>query len=96
MKREYRGQRSAEALFEFVREQLKDPIKEFTDLSELKNLSTKKRTIIAYFDQKNTDEYNIYRRVAANLREDCDFYAGFGEAVSTVHNGGLYTCVSSI
>lgn len=37
-KREYRGQRSAEAFVEFVKKQLEDPIKEFTELNDLKNL----------------------------------------------------------
>lgn len=90
MKREYRGQRSSEALAEFVGEQLMDPIKEVTHFEELKNLDSKKRSIIAYFHRYDTPEYDIYRRVAANLKDDCNFYAGFGNAVSTVHKGGLF------
>lgn len=94
MKREYRGARSTEALLEFVRDQLKDPIKEFTHMDEVKNLSTKKRMIIAYFGQRSitSPEYQIYRRIAANLKDDCDFYAGFGENVSQVRDGGLSKC----
>ena len=38
IKREYRGQRSAEAFLSFIQKQLADPIKEFTDLKELKEL----------------------------------------------------------
>lgn len=45
-KREYRGQRSADAFATFVKEQLEDPIKEFTTLSELLNLESNKRIII--------------------------------------------------
>lgn len=91
MKREYRGQRSTSALVEYVREQLRDPIKEFTHLDEIKNLSAKKRVIIAYFKERSitSPEYSIFRRVAAILKEDCDFYAGFGDAVSDAHAGGL-------
>jgi endoplasmic reticulum resident protein 44 len=37
-KREYRGQRSAEAFLSFIQKQLADPIKEFTELKELKEL----------------------------------------------------------
>jgi endoplasmic reticulum resident protein 44 len=37
-KREYRGQRSAEAFLSFIQKQLADPIKEFTDLKELTEL----------------------------------------------------------
>lgn len=89
MKREYRGQRSPEALVTFLRDQLKDPIKKITSLDEVKNLDSKKRTIIAYFDRPDTPDYQIFRKVASNLREDCDFIAGFGEAVSEVHAGGM-------
>lgn len=92
MKREYRGQRSADALVEFIREQLKDPIVEIKTIEELNAINSTKRTIIAYFDRLSitTPEYNIYRRVAASLKEDCDFYAGFDPAVSTVKEGGLF------
>lgn len=91
MKREYRGQRSTEALVEFVHDQLKDPIREITDSNELKHLDTRKRMVVGYFDRKDSPQYHIYRRVAANLKEDCDFYAGFGESVSQVREGGTKT-----
>lgn len=38
MKREYRGQRTSEALLEFVKEQLKDPIKIFQTVEEMESL----------------------------------------------------------
>ena len=37
-KREYRGQRTAEAFVEFIKEQTLDPVVEYTDLSELNEL----------------------------------------------------------
>jgi hypothetical protein len=37
-KREYRGQRSAEAFLTFIQKQLADPIKEFAELKELREL----------------------------------------------------------
>lgn len=88
MKREYRGQRKAEAVYQFVKDQLDDPIKVFTTLNELKNLDSKKRVVIAYFAHHDDKDYDVYRRVAANLKDECEFYAGFGEAVSEVHDGG--------
>lgn len=88
MKREYRGQRSSEALLEFIRDQLKDPVKLITNLDEVKNLDHKKRTIIAYFDRPDSRDYHIFRKVALNLKDECDFMAGFGEIVSEVHAGG--------
>lgn len=75
MRWEYRGQRSIDALVEFVRNQLQDPIKEFKD--DLKYPNNKNRVVVAHFSQKNSAEYQIYRRVAANLKEDCDFYVKF-------------------
>ena len=39
VKREYRGQRSAESLANFIKDQLKDPIKEFHSLDEVYELS---------------------------------------------------------
>lgn len=77
-KREYRGQRSADAFVQFVRKQLEDPIKEFFDLKELTTLDDKKRMIIGYFDRKDVPEYQMFRRVATNLKDDCQFHVGFG------------------
>ncbi|XP_063225087.1 endoplasmic reticulum resident protein 44 [Bacillus rossius redtenbacheri] len=87
-KREYRGQRSADAFLSFVRKQLADPIKEFKDLKELLELDDSKRTVIGYFDRKDVPEYNIFRRVATNLKEDCQFFVGFGEASERMHPPG--------
>lgn len=84
-KREYRGKRSADAFVEFIKKQLEDPIKEFKDIAELKNLDTKKRIIIGFFDKKDRPEYNIFRRAASNLKEDCQFHVGFGDAVRAMH-----------
>lgn len=79
---------SPHALVEFVQIQLQDPIKEFKQSSDVKFLDTKKRMIIAHFDHKDTAEYRIYRRVAVNLREDCDFFASFDGKIPT---GGLHS-----
>lgn len=87
-KREYRGQRSSEAFVEFIRKQLEDPIKEFKQLNDLKNLDTKKRIIIGFFDQKDCPEYSTFRRVASNLKDDCQFHAGFGDVVRQMHPPG--------
>lgn len=84
-KREYRGKRSADAFVEFITKQLEDPIKEFTDLADLKKLDTKKRIIIGFFDKKDRPEYHIFRRAASILKDDCQFHVGFGEPVRTMH-----------
>ncbi|XP_043670672.1 endoplasmic reticulum resident protein 44 isoform X2 [Vespula pensylvanica] len=87
-KREYRGQRSVEAFEQFIRKQLQDPIKEFYDLKELNNLDDKKRMIIGYFDRKDIPEYQMFRRVATNLKDDCQFHVGFGDASKAMHPPG--------
>ena len=87
-KREYRGQRSVEAFEEFVKKQLEDPIKEFYELKELTTLDDKKRMIIGYFDRKNIPEYAMFRRVATNLKDDCQFHVGFGNASQAMHPPG--------
>ncbi|XP_057325744.1 endoplasmic reticulum resident protein 44 isoform X2 [Microplitis mediator] len=84
-KREYRGQRSVEAFIEFIKKQLEDPIKEFKDLKELTELDDKKRMIIGYFDRKDVAEYDIFRRVATNLKDDCQFHVGFGDSSRAMH-----------
>ncbi|GAB0087217.1 endoplasmic reticulum resident protein 44 [Sergentomyia squamirostris] len=88
MKREYRGQRSVEAFSEFVRKQMEDPIKEFHTLKDLEHLDSKKRIIIGYFDRRDMPEYNNFRRVATNMKEDCQFHVGFGDSVSQMHPPG--------
>ncbi|KAI4501130.1 hypothetical protein M0802_003933 [Mischocyttarus mexicanus] len=87
-KREYRGQRSVEAFEQFIKKQLQDPIKEFHDLKELNNLDDKKRMIIGYFDRKDIPEYQMFRRVATNLKDDCQFHVGFGDVSKAMHPPG--------
>lgn len=87
-KKEYRGQRSADAFVEYAKKQLEDPIKEFVSLKDLETLDDKKRIIIGYFDRRDQEEYQIFRRVATNLKEDCHFHVGFGETVAQMHPPG--------
>lgn len=88
VKREYRGQRSKEAFVQFVRDQLRDPIQEFGHLKELEKLDTRKRIIVGYFDRRDMPEYNMFRRVAGNLKDDCHFHVGFGDVVAQMHPPG--------
>lgn len=87
-KKEYRGQRSADAFVEYVKKQLEDPIKEFVSLKDLDTLDDKKRIVIGYFDRRDQPEYQIFRRVATNLKEDCHFHVGFGDTVAQMHPPG--------
>ncbi|XP_065155192.1 endoplasmic reticulum resident protein 44 [Atheta coriaria] len=87
-KREYRGQRSVEAFSTFIKQQLEDPIKEFHSLNELTELESNKRLIIGYFDRRDQTEYNMFRRVATNLKDDCSFHVGFGAVSQSMHPPG--------
>lgn len=63
-------------------------MKQFHNLKELEAVDSKKRVIVGYFDRQDIPEYHIFRRVATNFKEDCQFYAGFGEAVLQMHPPG--------
>ncbi|KAB0794661.1 hypothetical protein PPYR_11500 [Photinus pyralis] len=84
-KREYRGQRSTDAFVTYMKTQLEDPIIEFKSLTDLVNLDKNKRIIIGYFDVKERVEYDTFRKVATNLKEDCQFHVGFGEVSQQMH-----------
>ena len=43
---------------------------------------SKKRYIIGFFESKESTEYSNFRKVAANLKDDCVFMAGFGNVRS--------------
>ena len=87
-KKEYRGQRSADAFATFIREQLVDPVKEYASVVELDSLDDKKRNAIGYFESRESAEYLNFARVAAVLKDDCSFHAGFGEVTRMMHPPG--------
>uniref|UniRef100_A0A8R1XVF8 Thioredoxin domain-containing protein n=1 Tax=Onchocerca volvulus TaxID=6282 RepID=A0A8R1XVF8_ONCVO len=80
VKKEYRGQRSVDALSVFIEKQLVPSIQNFSSNVELNNrINPKKLNIVAYFDQAAGPEFDNYRKVASLLREDCIFWLGIGE-----------------
>lgn len=90
------GQRSVEAFADFIKKQLTDSIVEFSTLKELLDLSDDKRHIIAYMDRRDQPEYEIVRRVAASLKDECLFHAGFGDASQQMHPAGMITASAPI
>ncbi|XP_071449615.1 endoplasmic reticulum resident protein 44-like [Hetaerina americana] len=85
-KKEYRGQRSAEALLAFIQKQMVDPVKELASMEDpLLTENAKKRIIIGYFDTKDGKDYDAFRRTATNLKDDCLFLVGLGESFSRYH-----------
>lgn len=79
MKREYRGQRSVTAIADFIRQQKVQPIVEMQSLEELATIDRGKRTIVGFFDQKESENYKSFEKVANILRDDCVFMAAFGD-----------------
>ncbi|KAL3855311.1 hypothetical protein ACJMK2_014859 [Sinanodonta woodiana] len=88
VKKEYRGQRAPDAIGTFIREQLKDPIIVHESMEKLDEIDMKKRHMIGYFEDKETDNFKTYRRVASQLREDCTFHAAFGSVSEPERTGG--------
>ncbi|XP_067123841.1 endoplasmic reticulum resident protein 44 [Centruroides vittatus] len=74
IKREYRGQRSSEALISHIRDLLRDPIVEIKQLEDEEKVDNNKRAMVAYFKTQLDPEYNVFRKVAADLRDDCQFF----------------------
>uniref|UniRef100_A0A674E503 Endoplasmic reticulum protein 44 n=1 Tax=Salmo trutta TaxID=8032 RepID=A0A674E503_SALTR len=88
MKREYRGQRSVTAIADFIRQQKVDPIKEIHSLEEVNTVDRDRRNIIGYFDQKDSENYHTFEKVANILRDDCVFLAAFGDVSQTERFSG--------
>ncbi|KAJ1365712.1 hypothetical protein KIN20_026127 [Parelaphostrongylus tenuis] len=89
VRKEYRSQRSVEALSEFVQKQLDSGINEVQSQEDLNNkLNKEKRNVIAYFSQLQGQEYESLKKVASVLREECSFYVGSGPAFSAFISNG--------
>uniref|UniRef100_A0A915PHN3 Thioredoxin domain-containing protein n=1 Tax=Setaria digitata TaxID=48799 RepID=A0A915PHN3_9BILA len=82
--KEYRSTRSVEALTAFVKQQLSSSIRDFSDSKDLEQQMDKsKRNVIAYFVNKDTDEYRSFQKAATVLREDCSFWVGINKNLET-------------
>jgi len=86
-KKEYRGQRSAEAFLDFVRQHVKDPIEELNSLDQVQNMDQKKRHLIGYFDSKESPDYENFLKVSRALKEDCVFHIGFDPVFQNLRSG---------
>lgn len=75
-------------LHRYVKKQLEDPVNEFSSVNELHKIDNKKRIVIGYFDRRDQEQYQTFRRAATSLKEDCQFYAGFGDNVAQMHPPG--------
>ncbi|KFM62196.1 Endoplasmic reticulum resident protein 44, partial [Stegodyphus mimosarum] len=84
MKREYRGQRSLEALTDYIRDLLRDPVKELESAIDIQNVDMNKRKTIIYIPDKASPIYEIFLKVAMDLRDDCQFFIVKGQ-LGTAH-----------
>lgn len=88
--KEYRASRTVEALTEFVKEQLATSIRDFNSTEELEQMmDTSKRNMIAYFADKNSEEYTNFNKAAMILREDCAFYVGTDPALKALNQNKI-------
>ncbi|XP_031572662.1 endoplasmic reticulum resident protein 44-like [Actinia tenebrosa] len=77
-RREYRGQRSVDAFTNYLRNQMKSIVEEFHSLNDM-NIDPKKRTLIAYFEKRDSENFKTFEKVAEDFRDDCNFRVGFGD-----------------
>ncbi|XGW19665.1 hypothetical protein V3C99_003477 [Haemonchus contortus] len=81
VRKEYRSQRSVEALSQFIQKQLDSGLQEISSSEDLqRKMDTGKRNVVAYFPQLSGPEYESLKKVASILREECTFYVGGGPA----------------
>lgn len=79
MRKEYRGQRSVDAFTTFIRNEMKPSIKEFHTPDDFKP-DTKKNNVFGYFEDRVSTGYKYFEQIADELKDDCEFWVGFGEA----------------
>lgn len=91
-KREYRGQRSAQAFVDFLAEELRDPVKVINSTEDIQ-LEKKKGQVIGYFESRDSTNYQSFEKMATALKDECHVVAGFGEPFRQRRQGGQDTVV---
>lgn len=88
IKKEYRAQRSVEAIEQYVRKQLESPIQQFTSKDDLNTrIDNSKRNVIAYFSNTMIlPAYSNFYKAASSLRDECVFWLGTGDWVNQQHS----------
>jgi len=92
MKKEYRGQRAPESFHEFVKEQMKPELNEYHNAEDFQP-DTKRPTVIGYFEQKDSENYRVFESLADDLREQCQFWVGLGDASAKEREDGRESVV---
>jgi endoplasmic reticulum resident protein 44 len=83
-KKEYRGNRGADAMVKYIRKVLTDPVQHVQTIDAYNRIDESKAAIIAYMsdNSQSTSEYQMYRKVATDLRDDCNFIWVTGDPIS--------------
>ncbi|KAI1730678.1 thioredoxin-like domain-containing protein [Ditylenchus destructor] len=88
IKKEYRGQRSAVALAEYIEKQTESKIQQFNSKDDLNSkMDNSKRNIIAYFTQTGGQDYKNLQKIGSSLQDDCAFWIGQGDWVQPLTEG---------
>ncbi|CAG7837379.1 unnamed protein product [Allacma fusca] len=85
VKKEYRGQRSPQALMKYIRNELKNPIQQLHELNEVLKIDVSNRVFIGYMRSNMSKDFDTYQRVAGILKDECSFYVRFGNVSSQSH-----------
>ena len=78
LRKEYRGQRSVNAFSQFIKQQLKDVVKDVTKPEDL-HVDTARNTFVGHFTAKGDEAYNTFSQVCDEVFETVDCMACLGE-----------------
>ena len=81
MKREYRGQRSPDAFFEYIKGEMREAVRVFTSDDHL-NSMIEKQSAIGYFNSKDSSAFSTFEKASSSLKDECPFFAGVGSALT--------------
>uniref|UniRef100_A0A915B1N3 Thioredoxin domain-containing protein n=1 Tax=Parascaris univalens TaxID=6257 RepID=A0A915B1N3_PARUN len=80
VKKEYRGQRSVDALSSFVQAQLDSKLIRLSSEADFgSRLDKNERNVVAYFLSESGPEFENFMKISSVLRDDCVFWLGVGE-----------------
>ena len=78
VKREYRGTRTVDAITQYIRELLTDPVVHivYQTYDDMSAIFYNKSAVLGYFREppESHPKYSVFRRVATDLRGFCHFY----------------------
>uniref|UniRef100_A0AC35TYM1 Thioredoxin domain-containing protein n=1 Tax=Rhabditophanes sp. KR3021 TaxID=114890 RepID=A0AC35TYM1_9BILA len=83
--KEFRGARNIEALHEFVKQHLEVKSNEFSNPAQLhQEIDKSKRNVVVYYQNKESNEFKLIKKVRTLLKDDCVFWIGKDEAVRSI------------